>query len=52
VIWVFSKDISLLGYTAQETVYGFFDCGKEPIPVYVGAHNPVAMMKAAKAISE
>ena len=25
--------------TAQEAVYGFFDCDKEPIPVYVGAHN-------------
>jgi len=37
---------------AQEAVYGFFDCGKEPIPVYVGAHNPVAMMKATQAISE
>jgi oleate hydratase len=37
---------------AQEAVYGFFDCDKEPIPVYVGAHNPIAMMKAAKAISE
>ncbi len=38
--------------TAQEAVYGFFDCDKEPIPVYVGAHNPIAMMKAAQAISE
>ena len=38
--------------TAQEAVYGFFDCDKEPIPVYVGAHNPIAMMKAAEAISE
>jgi oleate hydratase len=38
--------------TAMEAVYGLFDCGKEPPPVYVGAHNPVAMMKAAKAISE
>ncbi|HGZ70935.1 MAG TPA: oleate hydratase, partial [Nitratifractor sp.] len=37
---------------AQEAVYRFFDCDKEPIPVYVGAHNPIAMMKAAKAISE
>jgi hypothetical protein len=36
----------------MEAVYGLFDCGKEPPPVYVGAHNPVAMMKAAKAISE
>ncbi len=37
---------------AQEAVYGFFDCGKTPIPVYIGAHDPVAMMKAAAAISE
>jgi len=38
--------------TAQEAVYGLFDCGKKPLPVYVGAHNPIAMMKAAAAISE
>jgi len=37
---------------AQEAVYGFFDCNKEPIPVYIGAHNPVAMMKAAAEISK
>jgi oleate hydratase len=38
--------------TAQEAVYGLFDCGKKPLPVYIGAHNPVAMMKAAAAIAE
>ena len=38
--------------SAQEAVYGLFDCGKEPIPVYVGAHNPIAMMKATQAITE
>ncbi len=38
--------------SAQEAVYGFFECDKVPIPVYVGAHNPLAMMKAAKAIAE
>ncbi len=37
--------------SAQEAVYGLFECGKEPIPVYVGAHNPLHMMKAAAAIS-
>jgi oleate hydratase len=37
---------------AQEAVYGFFDCGKKPIPVYVGAHNPIAMMEAAAAIAK
>ena len=38
--------------SAQEAVYGLFDCGKKPIPVFVGAHNPIAMMKASMAISE
>ncbi len=38
--------------SAQEAVYGLFECGKKPIPVYVGAHNPIAMMKAAQAIAE
>ncbi|BDY11756.1 oleate hydratase [Hydrogenimonas cancrithermarum] len=38
--------------TAQMAVFGLFDCGKEPLPVYVGAHNPIAMMKAAAAIAE
>jgi len=38
--------------SAQEAVYGLFDCGKEPIPVYVGAHNPLAMMRASAAIAE
>ena len=38
--------------TAQEAVYGFFDCGKEPLPVYVGAHNPVAVAKAFAALME
>jgi len=38
--------------SAQEAVYGFFDCGKKPIPVFVGAHNPISMMKASQAISE
>ena len=38
--------------TAMEAVYGFFDCGTEPPPVYVGAHNPLALVRAAAAISE
>ena len=38
--------------TAMEAVYGFFDCAKEPPPVYVGAHNPLALLRAAAAISE
>ena len=38
--------------TAQEAVYGFFDCGKKPLPVYVGAHNPVAVAKAFAALME
>ena len=38
--------------SAQEAVYGLFDCGKKPIPVYIGAHNPIAMMKASAAIAE
>ncbi len=37
--------------SAQEAVYGLFECGKEPIPVYIGAHNPLNMIKAAAAIS-
>ncbi len=37
--------------SAQEAVYGLFECGKEPIPVYIGAHNPLNMLKAAAAIS-
>ena len=38
--------------SAQEAVYGLFDCNKKPIPVYVGAHNPLSMMRAAQAIAE
>ncbi len=38
--------------SAQEAVYGLFDCDKRPIPVYVGAHNPLAMMRASAAIAE
>ena len=38
--------------SAQEAVYGLFECNKKPIPVYVGAHNPIAMMKASQAIAE
>ena len=38
--------------SAQEAVYGLFDCGKKPIPVYVGAYNPLVMMRAAQAIAE
>ncbi|WP_457605724.1 oleate hydratase [Nitratifractor sp.] len=38
--------------TAQEAVFGLFDCGREPLPVYVGAHHPLAVMRAAQAISE
>ena len=38
--------------TAQEAVFGLFDCGREPLPVYVGAHRPAAMLKAAAAIME
>ncbi len=37
--------------SAQEAVYGLFECGKEPIPVYMGAHNPLNLFKAAAAIS-
>ncbi len=38
--------------SAQEAVYGLFDCGKKPIPVFIGAYNPIAMMKASQAIAE
>ncbi len=37
--------------TAMMAVYGHFDTGKEVIPVYDSIHNPLVLMKAAKAIS-
>ena len=37
---------------AQMAVYGHFDCGKKPLPVYVGAHNPKALIEATRAISK
>jgi len=36
---------------AQMAVYGHFETGKEVIPVYDSIHNPVVLMKAAKALS-
>ncbi|WP_457603366.1 oleate hydratase [Nitratifractor sp.] len=38
--------------TAMEAVYGLFDCGKTPPPVYVGAHRPAALVKAMAALAE
>ncbi len=37
---------------AQVAVYGHFDCGKKPLPVYVGAHNLKALIEATRAISK
>ena len=37
--------------TAQMAVYGLFETGKEVIPVYDSIHNPMVLIKAAKAIS-
>ncbi len=37
--------------TAQMAVYGCFDTGKKAIPVYDSIHQPLILMKAAKAIS-
>ncbi len=36
---------------AQTAVYGLFDCGKKPLPVYVGANSPKALIEATRAIS-
>ena len=37
--------------TAQMAVYGLFDTGKEVIPVYDSAHNPLVLIEAMKSIS-
>jgi len=36
----------------MEAVYGLFDCGKTPPPVYVGAHHPSALVKAMAALAK
>ncbi len=36
---------------AQMAVYGHFDTGKKPIPVYLGAHSPKALIAATRALS-
>ncbi len=38
--------------TAMEAVYGLFDCGKTPPPVYIGAHHPSALVKAMAALAK
>ena len=37
--------------TAQMAVYGLFDTGKEVIPVFDSAHNPLVLIQAMKSIS-
>ena len=37
--------------TAQMAVYGLFDTGREVMPVYDSAHNPLVLIEAMKSIS-
>jgi len=36
---------------AEVAVYGLFDCGRKPLPVYVGAHNLKVLIEATRVIS-